>query len=117
MGETEAAEREISEWEREGGETEFLHERARVHAHAHALAACRLTARRTRAQEARLAMFNYRIKFKGLKFPSPDPTFPAKDFLLRITVWAEDGLGIQARSRSHRHALGAPRPTHAAPLA
>ena len=32
-------------------------------------------------KQSRLAMFNYRLKFKGLKFPSPDPTIPAKDFL------------------------------------
>ena len=35
---------------------------------------------------SRLAMFNYRIKFKGIKFPSPDPTIPAKDYLLRVAV-------------------------------
>ena len=31
-------------------------------------------------------MFNYRMKFKGIKFPSPDPTIPAKDFTLKIQV-------------------------------
>ena len=35
-------------------------------------------------KQSRLAMFNYRLKFKGLKFPSPDPTIPAKDFLLKV---------------------------------
>ena len=37
-------------------------------------------------QVSRKAMFNYRLKFKGIKYPSPDPTFPVKDFLLRISV-------------------------------
>mmetsp|Transcript_72184 Transcript_72184/g.193000 ORF Transcript_72184/g.193000 Transcript_72184/m.193000 type:complete len:295 (+) Transcript_72184:60-944(+) len=46
-------------------------------------------------KQARNAMFNYRIKYKGIKYPSPDPTFPAKDFLLRVTVWSDDFLGIQ----------------------
>jgi len=45
---------------------------------------------------SRLAMFNYRLKYKGLKYPSPDPTFPAKDFLLQIQVWGDDFLGIAA---------------------
>jgi hypothetical protein len=35
---------------------------------------------------SRLAMFNFRLKYKGLKYPSPDPTYPAKDFILRIQV-------------------------------
>ena len=38
-------------------------------------------------------MFNYRIKFKGIKFPSPDPTIPAKDFTLKMQVWANRLLG------------------------
>ena len=33
-------------------------------------------------------MFNYRLKYKGLQYPSPDPTFPAKDFLLLVQVCA-----------------------------
>jgi hypothetical protein len=37
-------------------------------------------------KQSRLAMFNYRLKFKGLKFPSPDPTIPAKDFLLKVNI-------------------------------
>jgi len=43
---------------------------------------------------SRNAMFNYRLKYKGLKYPSPDPTYPAKDFILRIQVWADDFLGV-----------------------
>jgi len=35
-------------------------------------------------KQSRLAMFNYRLKFKGIKYPSPDPTIPAKDFLLKV---------------------------------
>ena len=42
---------------------------------------------------SRNAMFNYRIKFKGIKFPSPDPTVPAKDFILKMTVWSTQLLG------------------------
>jgi len=42
---------------------------------------------------SRNAMFNYRIKFKGIKFPSPDPTIPAKDFTLKMQVWANRLLG------------------------
>lgn len=38
-------------------------------------------------------MFNYRIKFKGLKFPSPDPTIPAKDYILNLQVWGARLLG------------------------
>jgi len=45
---------------------------------------------------SRLAMFNFRLKYKGLKYPSPDPTFPAKDFLLQIQVWGDDFLEIGA---------------------
>jgi len=41
---------------------------------------------------SRNAMFNFRIKFKGIKFPSPDPTVPAKDFVLKISVWHQDFL-------------------------
>uniref|UniRef100_A0A7S4U7T2 C2 domain-containing protein n=1 Tax=Guillardia theta TaxID=55529 RepID=A0A7S4U7T2_GUITH len=44
---------------------------------------------------SRNAMFNYRIKFKGLKFPCPDPTVPAKDFILKLTVWHDSLLGGQ----------------------
>jgi len=42
---------------------------------------------------SRYAMFNYRIKFKGLKFPSPDPTIPAKDYILNLQVWGARLLG------------------------
>jgi hypothetical protein len=42
---------------------------------------------------SRHAMFNYRLKYKGLKHPSPDPTFPAKDFILRITMWSDCLIG------------------------
>jgi hypothetical protein len=35
-------------------------------------------------KQSRMAMFNYRLRFKGLKYPSPDPTIPAKDFLLKV---------------------------------
>jgi hypothetical protein len=38
---------------------------------------------------SRLAMFNFRLKYKGLKYPSPDPTYPAKDFILRIQVLSD----------------------------
>ena len=38
-------------------------------------------------------MFNYRIKFKGIKFPSPDPTIPAKDYILNLQVWGARLLG------------------------
>jgi hypothetical protein len=42
---------------------------------------------------SRNAMFNFRIKFKGIKFPCPDPTVPAKDFILKMTVWHSNLLG------------------------
>jgi hypothetical protein len=45
---------------------------------------------------SRNAMFNYRIKFKGIKFPCPDPTCPAKDFILKMTVWHSNLLGESA---------------------
>lgn len=45
---------------------------------------------------SRNAMFNYRIKFKGIKFPCPDPTCPAKDFVLKMTVWHSNLLGESA---------------------
>jgi len=45
---------------------------------------------------SRNAMFNFRLKFKGIKFPSPDPTVPAKDFILKMSVWHEDLLSSHA---------------------
>ena len=41
-------------------------------------------------------MFNFRIKYKGIKFPSPDPTVPAKDFILKMSVWHSNILGEHA---------------------
>jgi hypothetical protein len=45
---------------------------------------------------SRNAMFNFRIKFKGIKFPCPDPTVPAKDFILKMTVWHSNLFGEHA---------------------
>lgn len=45
---------------------------------------------------SRNAMFNFRIKFKGIKFPSPDPTVPAKDFILKMSVWSTSLVGEDA---------------------
>jgi len=45
---------------------------------------------------SRNAMFNFRIKFKGIKFPCPDPTVPAKDFVLKMSVWHSTMLGEHA---------------------
>ena len=39
-------------------------------------------------------MFNYRIKFKSIKYPSPDPTIPAKDYLLKLHVMSADFMGL-----------------------